>query len=47
MRMPAMVSERMAAAVENGISAYIFFAHDRGEPETLGLLAKEVMPAFN
>jgi alkanesulfonate monooxygenase SsuD/methylene tetrahydromethanopterin reductase-like flavin-dependent oxidoreductase (luciferase family) len=43
---PAMVIERMAAAVEKGISMFIFFAHDRGEPETLELLAQEVMPAF-
>ena len=43
---PAMVIERMAAAVEKGISTFIFFAHDRGEPETLELLAEEVMPAF-
>jgi alkanesulfonate monooxygenase SsuD/methylene tetrahydromethanopterin reductase-like flavin-dependent oxidoreductase (luciferase family) len=43
---PAMVIERMAAAVDQGISTFIFFAHDRGEPRTLELLAQEVMPAF-
>jgi alkanesulfonate monooxygenase SsuD/methylene tetrahydromethanopterin reductase-like flavin-dependent oxidoreductase (luciferase family) len=43
---PAMVIDRMAAAVEKGISTFIFFAHDRGEPETLELLAEEVIPTF-
>jgi alkanesulfonate monooxygenase SsuD/methylene tetrahydromethanopterin reductase-like flavin-dependent oxidoreductase (luciferase family) len=43
---PAMVIARMAQAVENGISMFIFFAHDRGEPATLEMLAHEVMPAF-
>ncbi len=43
---PATVIERMAAAVEQGISTFIFFPHDRGERETLELLAEEVVPAF-
>jgi alkanesulfonate monooxygenase SsuD/methylene tetrahydromethanopterin reductase-like flavin-dependent oxidoreductase (luciferase family) len=43
---PAMVVDRMAAAIAKGISTFIFFAHDRGERETLELLAEEVMPAF-
>jgi alkanesulfonate monooxygenase SsuD/methylene tetrahydromethanopterin reductase-like flavin-dependent oxidoreductase (luciferase family) len=43
---PAMVIERMGVAVEKGISTFIFFAHDRGEPETLELLAEEVIPVF-
>jgi len=43
---PAMVVDRMGAAIEKGISTFIFFAHDRGEPETLELLAEEVLPAF-
>lgn len=43
---PAMVIERMATAVDKGISTFIFFAHDRGERETLELLAEDVMPAF-
>jgi hypothetical protein len=41
-----MVIDRMAAAVETGISMFIFFAHDRAQRETLELLAEEVMPAF-
>ena len=43
---PAMVIDRMTAAVDKGISTFIFFAHDRAQRETLELLAEEVMPAF-
>lgn len=43
---PAMVIDRMTAAVEKGISMFIFFPHDRSQRETLELLAGEVMPAF-
>jgi alkanesulfonate monooxygenase SsuD/methylene tetrahydromethanopterin reductase-like flavin-dependent oxidoreductase (luciferase family) len=43
---PSMVVDRMGAACDKGISTFIFFAHDRAEPETLELLAEEVMPAF-
>jgi alkanesulfonate monooxygenase SsuD/methylene tetrahydromethanopterin reductase-like flavin-dependent oxidoreductase (luciferase family) len=43
---PAMVIDRMAAAVEKGISMFIFFVHDRAQRETLELLSEEVMPAF-
>ncbi|HWE69730.1 MAG TPA: LLM class flavin-dependent oxidoreductase [Acidimicrobiales bacterium] len=43
---PAMVIDRMTAAVEKGISMFIFFPHDRSQRETLELLAEEVMPAL-
>ncbi|HEX3460214.1 MAG TPA: LLM class flavin-dependent oxidoreductase [Acidimicrobiales bacterium] len=43
---PAMVIDRMGAAVEKGISTFIFFPHDRAQRETLELLAEEVITAF-
>jgi alkanesulfonate monooxygenase SsuD/methylene tetrahydromethanopterin reductase-like flavin-dependent oxidoreductase (luciferase family) len=37
----ARIRERMSL----GIHSFVFFLHDRGSPETLRLLAEEVMPA--
>lgn len=41
---PPMVAERIAAAVEEGVSHFVFFTHDRADPRTLELLATEVLP---
>lgn len=43
---PSAVVDRMAAAVEKGISLFVFFTHDRADPRTVDLLAEEVLPAF-
>lgn len=43
---PPMVIDRIADLVEKGISTFVFFTFDRGNPETLELFAREVMPAF-
>lgn len=43
---PPMVIDRIAGLVERGISTFVFFTFDRGNPETLELFAREVMPAF-
>ena len=43
---PPMVVERIAESVRDGITLFIFFTYDRAAPETLELLAEQVMPAF-
>ncbi|HEX4778364.1 MAG TPA: LLM class flavin-dependent oxidoreductase, partial [Acidimicrobiia bacterium] len=43
---PAAVVERIRAAVERGITFFVFFTHDRADPATLRRFAREVMPAF-
>lgn len=43
---PAAVVDRVGRFIEKGISQFVFFVHDRGEPETLGLLAEGVMSQF-
>jgi alkanesulfonate monooxygenase SsuD/methylene tetrahydromethanopterin reductase-like flavin-dependent oxidoreductase (luciferase family) len=43
---PTMVSDRIAERVEQGVSLFVFFTHDRGDPRTLELFAETVMPAF-
>ena len=42
---PDDVVARIRQRVALGVRGVIFFLHDRGEPETLRLLAKEVMPS--
>jgi F420-dependent oxidoreductase-like protein len=44
---PAMVRDRIAQLVEKGISLFVFFTHDRGDPRTLELFAETVMPEFS
>jgi len=41
---PDDIVERLRARARLGVDAVIFFLHDRGQPETLRLLASEVMP---
>lgn len=41
---PPMVAERIAAAAERGITSFVFFTHDRGDPRTLELLGEQVLP---
>ncbi len=43
---PAMVVDRMASAVGQGVTVFVFFPHDRAEPATIDLLADQVLPAF-
>jgi alkanesulfonate monooxygenase SsuD/methylene tetrahydromethanopterin reductase-like flavin-dependent oxidoreductase (luciferase family) len=43
---PAQVVDRIGRSVEEGISLFVFFTHDRADPRTLELLAQEVVPAF-
>jgi alkanesulfonate monooxygenase SsuD/methylene tetrahydromethanopterin reductase-like flavin-dependent oxidoreductase (luciferase family) len=43
---PPEVVAKMQASVAAGVTLFIFFTHDRAEPETLRLLAEEVLPAF-
>jgi alkanesulfonate monooxygenase SsuD/methylene tetrahydromethanopterin reductase-like flavin-dependent oxidoreductase (luciferase family) len=43
--LPETVLARMRARVALGVRRFVFFLHDRGEPETLGLLAREIVPA--
>jgi len=42
---PNDIVARIRARQQLGIGGFIFFLHDRGEPETLRLLANEVLPA--
>jgi alkanesulfonate monooxygenase SsuD/methylene tetrahydromethanopterin reductase-like flavin-dependent oxidoreductase (luciferase family) len=41
---PTMVAERIAATAERGITSFVFFTHDRGDPRTLDLLGEAVLP---
>ena len=43
---PAMIVDRIAEAVDQGVTFFIFFTHDRADPRTLELFADQVMPAF-
>jgi alkanesulfonate monooxygenase SsuD/methylene tetrahydromethanopterin reductase-like flavin-dependent oxidoreductase (luciferase family) len=43
---PDMVIDRIAQAVDQGVTLFVFFTHDRGDPRTLELFAERVMPAF-
>ncbi len=41
---PEQVVERLRALIAEGWTEFAFFLHDRGRPETLHLIAEEVMP---
>ena len=43
---PAAVIDRIGTFAEQGVSQFVFFVHDRGERETLALLAEEVIGEF-
>jgi alkanesulfonate monooxygenase SsuD/methylene tetrahydromethanopterin reductase-like flavin-dependent oxidoreductase (luciferase family) len=43
---PTMIVDRIAQAVAQGVTFFIFFTHDRADPRTLELFAEAVMPAF-
>jgi F420-dependent oxidoreductase-like protein len=43
---PADVVARIRERAALGVSGFVFFLHDRGAPETLRLLAEEVVPAL-
>jgi len=43
---PAAIVDRVGSFLEKGISQFVFFVSDRGEPETLALLAEEVIAKF-
>ncbi len=43
---PAMVADRIAHQIDQGISLFVFFTHDRADPRTLELFADRVMPQF-
>lgn len=43
---PDDVAERIEENIARGVTFFVFFTHDRGKPETLHLLAEQVMPRF-
>ena len=43
---PDLLIERIARSVDQGITFFVFFTHDRADPRTLELFAERVMPAF-
>lgn len=43
--LPETVVARMRERMALGVTRFVFFLHDRGAPETLELLAREVVPA--
>jgi alkanesulfonate monooxygenase SsuD/methylene tetrahydromethanopterin reductase-like flavin-dependent oxidoreductase (luciferase family) len=43
---PARITERIGELADAGFGTFIFMTHDRADPETLDLIAAEVMPAF-
>lgn len=44
--LPDAVVARIRERVALGVRRFVFFLHDRGEPDTLALLAREVLPAL-
>jgi alkanesulfonate monooxygenase SsuD/methylene tetrahydromethanopterin reductase-like flavin-dependent oxidoreductase (luciferase family) len=44
--LPDTVITRMRERVAVGVRRFVFFLHDRGEPDTLTLLAREILPAI-
>jgi alkanesulfonate monooxygenase SsuD/methylene tetrahydromethanopterin reductase-like flavin-dependent oxidoreductase (luciferase family) len=43
---PPEIAAKLQAHIDDGISCFVFFTHDRAEPETLRLLTDEVVPAL-
>jgi len=43
---PAEVTARIGERARLGVGGFVFFLHDRGAPETIRLLATEVLPAL-
>jgi alkanesulfonate monooxygenase SsuD/methylene tetrahydromethanopterin reductase-like flavin-dependent oxidoreductase (luciferase family) len=43
---PAAIVDRIGEQIEKGISMFVFFIHDRGERDTLQLLAADVLSHF-
>ncbi|HEY7915487.1 MAG TPA: TIGR03560 family F420-dependent LLM class oxidoreductase [Acidimicrobiales bacterium] len=43
---PSMVCDRIGQLVDEGISLFIFLTHDRADPRTLELFARDVLPEF-
>jgi alkanesulfonate monooxygenase SsuD/methylene tetrahydromethanopterin reductase-like flavin-dependent oxidoreductase (luciferase family) len=43
---PQAVVDRIGEQIDKGITLFVFFIHDRGEPDTLRLLAEEVVTHF-
>lgn len=43
---PSMVTDRIAAMVEKGVSMFVFITHDRADRRTLELFADRVIPEF-
>ena len=42
---PDAILRRIAERVRLGVSGFVFFLHDRATPETIRLLATEIVPA--
>ncbi len=43
---PPMVTERIAQLVDQGITTFVFFTHDRADRRSLELFAEQVLPEF-
>jgi alkanesulfonate monooxygenase SsuD/methylene tetrahydromethanopterin reductase-like flavin-dependent oxidoreductase (luciferase family) len=43
---PTEIVAKMQESVAAGVTLFVFFTHDRAAPETLQILADEVLPAF-
>jgi alkanesulfonate monooxygenase SsuD/methylene tetrahydromethanopterin reductase-like flavin-dependent oxidoreductase (luciferase family) len=44
---PSAVVDRIGEQIDKGVTMFVFFLHDRGESDTLHLLAEEVLPHFS
>jgi alkanesulfonate monooxygenase SsuD/methylene tetrahydromethanopterin reductase-like flavin-dependent oxidoreductase (luciferase family) len=44
---PAAIVDRIRDQIDKGVTLFVFFLHDRGEEDTLRLLAEEVLPHFS
>jgi alkanesulfonate monooxygenase SsuD/methylene tetrahydromethanopterin reductase-like flavin-dependent oxidoreductase (luciferase family) len=43
---PEMLIDRIERSIDQGVTFFIFFTHDRAEQSTLELFAERVLPAF-
>ncbi len=41
---PAAVADRIAELADKGVTLFVFFTHDRGDPRTIELVGEQVLP---
>jgi len=44
---PSVIVDRIGELAERGVSLFVFFTHDRGDPRTIELVGESVLPRLN